>query len=51
MTRLAKLQPAASPDSLLDRLAAGAVVADRLALVAAHPDDETLGLGGRLDRM
>lgn len=33
---------------LLERIAAGGAVAEHVALVVAHPDDETLGIGSRL---
>jgi LmbE family N-acetylglucosaminyl deacetylase len=36
---------------LLDRIARGDPIAERVVLVAAHPDDETLALASRLDRM
>lgn len=41
------------PDSaadLLDRLRAGAAIEEPVAVVCAHPDDEILGIGGRLAR-
>lgn len=34
-----------------DRLAAGEVIAAPVALVVAHPDDETIGIGARLVRL
>jgi LmbE family N-acetylglucosaminyl deacetylase len=36
---------------LLDRIARGDPISDRVVLVAAHPDDETLALASRLGRM
>jgi LmbE family N-acetylglucosaminyl deacetylase len=38
-------------DELLERLAYAPVVQEQVAVVVAHPDDETLGLGSRLGRM
>ena len=37
--------------TLLERLARGEPVDDRIVLVAAHPDDETLALASRMDRL
>jgi LmbE family N-acetylglucosaminyl deacetylase len=37
--------------ALIERIASGRGVADRIALVVAHPDDETLGLGGTLSSL
>lgn len=34
--------------SLIERLAGGERIGERVALVVAHPDDETIGLGSRL---
>jgi LmbE family N-acetylglucosaminyl deacetylase len=49
-TSAAKAADPAKSDDLLARLAAGEVVTEPVALVLAHPDDEVLGLGGRLAR-
>lgn len=38
-------------DEILARLAARQRVGDRLVVVAAHPDDETIGLGAQLRRL
>ncbi len=37
-------------EAVLARLAAGETVADRIMIVVAHPDDETIGLGAQLSR-
>jgi LmbE family N-acetylglucosaminyl deacetylase len=37
-------------EAILARLAAGGSVADRIMIVVAHPDDETIGLGAQLGR-
>jgi N-acetylglucosamine malate deacetylase 2 len=36
---------------LLGRKAADAIPAERIAIVVAHPDDETIGIGGQLPRL
>ena len=40
-----------SPDDLLRHLATAPVVDEPVAVVAAHPDDETLGLGSRFSHL
>jgi LmbE family N-acetylglucosaminyl deacetylase len=37
-------------EAILARLAAGGPIADRVMIVVAHPDDETIGLGAQLSR-
>ena len=38
-------------ETILARLAAGAPVPERVAIVAAHPDDEVVGMGARLGQL
>ncbi len=37
-------------EAILARLAAGGPIAERVMIVVAHPDDETIGLGAQLRR-
>src|SRR3954471_547989 len=37
-------------ETILARLAAGGPIAERIMIVVAHPDDETIGLGAQLGR-
>jgi LmbE family N-acetylglucosaminyl deacetylase len=37
-------------EAILARLAAGDCVAERIVIIVAHPDDETIGLGAQLGR-
>ena len=40
-----------TPEALLERIAIAPVVDEPVAVVVAHPDDETLGLGARLSHL